>query len=174
MSDEQPNAYDVVIADLEAERERLSITIDALRRIKNLGVPFSATASLVTGRSNVATGAAIPHDAFFGMTIPDAARKYLSWGGNKQTKSNPELCEGLLEGGFQTTAANFGESVRATLSRNTDFVKIKGQWGLKEWYGDRAGKRKPRRANVVEDVSDSDSDSSSDSSSDSDMDAGAK
>lgn len=134
MSDEQPSAYDVVIADLEAERERLTVTIDALKRIKGLGIPFAATASLVTRQPNVAMKTSIPHDAFYGMTIPDAARKYLSWGGNRQTKSNPDLCEALLEGGFQTNAANFGESVRATLTRHPDFAKINGQWGLKEWY----------------------------------------
>jgi hypothetical protein len=134
MSDEQPNAYDVVIADLETERERLTVTIDALKRIKNLGVPFAASAAFVTRQPNASVTTSIPHDAFYGMTIPDAARKYLSWGGNRNTKSNPELCEALLEGGFQTKAENFGESVRATLTRHPDFAKINGQWGLKEWY----------------------------------------
>ena|ERR1700676_104745 len=153
MSDEQPNAYDVVIADLEAERERLTVTIDALKRIKNLGVPFAASASFVARRSNVPVETtSIPHDAFYGMTIPDAARKYLSWGGNRRTKSNPELCEALLGGGFQTNAANFGESVRATLTRHPEFAKINGQWGLKEWYpaGRSSGGRKAKRTTPLE------------------------
>lgn len=178
MSDEQPNAYDVVIADLEKQREKLAMVITALKSIKNLGVPFEATQALMTGLASDSVASPqvvaplIPHDAFFGMTIPDAARKYLSWAGSRQTKSNPELCDALVDGGFQTNAANFRESVRATLTRHPDFVKIKGQWGLKEWYGDRAAKRKPRRAAPAEDSSASDS--SSDSSSDSDSDEGAK
>jgi hypothetical protein len=151
MSDEQsdaPNAYDVVIASLEGERQRLTDMIHALRRIRSLGIPFEATSNFLTGQpAAVMPKTPIPHDAFFGMTIPDAARKYLSWGGNRQTKSNGDLCDALREGGFQTTAANFGESVRATLSRHPDFVKIKGQWGLREWYGDRAARR-PRRASA--------------------------
>lgn len=145
MSNEQPNPYDVVIASLEAEREKLTVAINALKRIKGYGIPFQATGELLSSMVHTNAGAKIPHDAFFGMTIPDAARKYLSWGGSRQTKSNAELCDALKEGGFQTNALNFGESVRATLSRHPDFVKIKGQWGLKEWYGDRATKRRQRR-----------------------------
>jgi len=149
MSDDPvaPNAYDVVIASLEGERQRLTDMIHALRRIKSLGVPFEATKAIINHEPNNPTyvAAQIPHDAFFGMTIPDAARKFLTWGGSRSTKSNSDLCDGLLAGGFQTNAANFAESVRSTLSRNTDFVKIQGQWGMREWYGDRAGKRKPRR-----------------------------
>jgi hypothetical protein len=154
MSDEkqdEPNAYDVVIASLEGERQRLTDMIHALRRIKNLGVPFEATRSILTMEPTEPARAVarIPHDAFFGMTIPDAARKYLSWGGNRQTKSNAELCDALIAGGFHTSAANFAESVRSTLSRNNDFVKIRGQWGMRDWYGDRAARR-PRRANAAE------------------------
>jgi hypothetical protein len=151
---EQPNAYDLVIADLEKQREKLGIVITALKQIKLYGIPFEATQALMSGMAHEAVTSpqvvpVIPHDAFFGMTIPDAARKYLSWGGSRQTRSNGDLCDALREGGFQTNAVNFGESVRATLSRHPDFVKIKGQWGLKEWYGDRAARR-PRRANAVE------------------------
>jgi hypothetical protein len=152
MSEDQPdapNAYDVVIASLEGERQRLTDMIHALRRIKSLGIPFEATKAIISHEPNnpaYIAAAKIPHDAFFGMTIPDAARKYLSWGGSRQTKSNADLCDALLAGGFQTSATNFAESVRATLSRNNDFVKIQGQWGMRDWYGDRATKRKPRRA----------------------------
>jgi hypothetical protein len=145
-----PNAYDVVIASLEGERQRLTDMIHALRRIKNLGIPFEATKALMSNEPNNPAYMAqnIPHDAFFGMTIPDAARKYLTWGGSRKTKSNAELCDGLRAGGFQTSAVNFSESVRSTLSRNNDFVKIQGQWGMREWYGDR-GTRKPRRITSV-------------------------
>lgn len=166
MNNEQPNAYDVVIGDLEKQREKLAMVITALRQIKSTGVPFEATQALMTGLASDSVASPhvvaplIPHDAFFGMTIPDAARKYLSWGGSRQTKSNPELCDALVDGGFQTSAANFRESVRATLTRHHDFVKIKGQWGLREWYGDRATKRKVRRVVLEVDSSDSDANAS--------------
>jgi len=140
-----------VIADLEKQREKLAIVIQSLKQIKSYGIPFEATQGLMSGLAHDAIAsphvvAMIPHDAFYGMTIPDAGRKYLSWGGSKQTKTNAELCEALLAGGFQTKAANFAESVRATLSRDRDFVKPNGQWGLREWYEDRGAKRRPQPA----------------------------
>jgi len=56
----------------------------------------------------------------------------------------------LLEGGFQTSSANFREVVRSTLSRNPDFVKVGGQWGLRDWYGTH-GTRRARRTTAPED-----------------------
>ncbi|MGA8433113.1 MAG: hypothetical protein WB729_25045 [Candidatus Sulfotelmatobacter sp.] len=144
--------YDAVISDLEGKRDRLSGIIEALRQLRELGVPLAA-ASAVTGGiagASIDTNAPIPHDAFFGMTVPEAARKYLSWGGRKVTKPHPELCDAMLEGGFQTKADNFREVVRSTLGRHPDFVKIKGQWGLREWYPGYTGGRKPKRASTEE------------------------
>jgi len=151
--------YDAVISDLEGKRDRLSGMIEALKQLKDLGVPMAAIDAVVGGTPNVSIKTAIPADAFYGMKISDAARKYLSWGGRKITKPHPELCDALLEGGFQTKTDNFREVVRSTLGRHPDFVKIKGQWGLKEWYGDRATKRRVRRV-ILEEVGASDSDSS--------------
>jgi len=146
-NEQQPSAYDVVIADLERERDKLTITIDALKRIRSLGVPFEATSNFLTGQPPmVMPKTPIPHDAFFGMTIPDAARKFLTWDGNRRPKANGELCDALLAGGFKTNATNFQESVRATLSRNNDFVKVSGQWALAEWYENRGGTTRRRRA----------------------------
>ena len=163
--------YEAVIADLEAKRDRLTGIIDALKQLKEIGLPVT-TLSAMAGAATAAIASSISHDSFFGMKIPDAARKYLSM--VKGTKPHPELCDALLEGGFQTSATNFREVVRSTLGRHPDFVKIKGQWGLREWYGNRGSGRKTKRTAQVEaSDSDSDSSSSSDSSSDSDMNEGA-
>jgi hypothetical protein len=146
-NEQQPNAYDIVIADLERERDKLSITIEALKKIRQLGVSFEATSNFFTGEPPaIMPKMPIPHDAFFGMTIPEAARKFLGWEGSRQTKSNGELVDGMLAGGFKTTAANFAESVRSTLSRNEDFVKVQGRWGLSAWYENRGGKTRQRRS----------------------------
>ena len=130
--------YEAVIADLEAKRDKLTSVIDALKQLKEIGLP-ATTLSAMAGAASVSIETSIPHDAFFGMKMPDAARKYLST--VKRTKPHAELCDALLDGGFQTSATNFREVVRSTLSRHPDFVKIKGQWGLREWYGNRGNKR---------------------------------
>jgi len=139
-----------MIADLEGKRDRLSGIIEALKQLKELGLPLAAIEGVMGGVPNVSIGTAIPRDAFFGMKIPDAARKYLSWGGRKITKPHPELCDALLEGGFQTSSANFREVVRSTLQSQSRFVKVGGQWGLRDWYGTH-GTRRARRTTAPED-----------------------
>jgi hypothetical protein len=133
--------YDAVIADLEARRDQLNTMIDTLKQMMSVGLPIAtATASAVLRPSGELD---ISHDAFFGMTIPDAARKYLAMA--KRTSPHPDLCDALLHGGFKTSSPNFREVVRSTLGRQADFVKVNGQWGLAEWYPGRGGGRKARR-----------------------------
>jgi hypothetical protein len=147
MDQEQVNHYDAVIADLEAQREKLWSLIVALKSLKQLGMPLDKVAAFVSGEPTTAVLAPevpLPHDAFFGLTIPDAARKYLA--SVKGTRPHPDLCDALLRGGFKTSATNFREVVRSTLGRHPDFVKINGQWGLREWYPGRGGGRKAKRS----------------------------
>ncbi|MGA2559682.1 MAG: hypothetical protein ABSF17_08390 [Terracidiphilus sp.] len=139
---ETPNPYDLVIADLENKRDQINAAIEMLRALSSTGaiaLPLPASPSKALNSE-----ADIPRDAFFGMTIPEAAKKYLSIA--KVTKSNADLCAALLRGGFKTQAVNFSEVVRSTLQRHQDFVKVSGEWGLAEWYGNRGGGRK-RKAN---------------------------
>lgn len=154
---EQANPYDLVIADLEAQRDKLNTAIDALKGLQKLGVSFRHLASgfAAPGQHqapDVPGPSTIPHDAFYGMTVIDAAKKYLGWGGNRLTRPHAELCEAIREGGFQTNATNFREVVRSTLGRHPDFVKIKGQWGLKEWYMGRGIGVKKQRRNTLADA----------------------
>ncbi len=135
--------YDAVIIDLETKRDQLNAMIETLKQMKSVGLPSMGMP--VSSAPSVITEADIPHDAFFNLTIPDAAKKYLSI--VKKTKPHPELCDALLNGGFKTSASSFREVVRATLGRNPEFVRVNGQWGLKEWYGKR-GKRKSRRTSA--------------------------
>jgi len=134
--------YDAVIADLVAKRDQLTAMIETLRTMKGAGIA-SAFPPVATVARKAHDDILIPHDAFFGMTLPAAAEKYLSL--VKTTKQHAELCDALLGGGFKTGASNFPEVVRSTLSRHPDFVKVgRGLWGLREWYGNR-GTRKPKR-----------------------------
>ena len=140
---EQDNSYyDAVIADLVAERDSLNSAIETLMRRRGLGgtLPPPTAASAAT-RENI-TEADLPHDAFFGLTIPDAAKKYL--GITKKTRPHATLCEALLAGGLKTSSANFRETVRSVLGRQPDFVKVNSEWGLAEWYPAMRRDRKQR------------------------------
>lgn len=140
----QQSGYDVVIADLEAERDQLNSMIAVLKR-RRAGGPVTSVATSASPQP--IGGGALSSDAFFGMTLPDAGHKYLSM--VKSPTPHAEFCDALLEGGFKTTASNFREVVRSTLSRHPDFVKVRrGQWGLKEWYN--RSPRRSKRANAEE------------------------
>lgn len=144
------NAYDAVIADMEAKRDQLSVTIEMLKMLRTGGVPPVAV-GISSPAAPFRTIDPFATDAFFGMTIPEAARKYLTF--SKKTKPHPELCDALIAGGFKTTSPNFREVVRSTLGRNPDFVKVSGEWGLSEWYGGRNKTRSKRAASANSDDS---------------------
>ena len=135
--------WDAVIAELEMKRDQLISLIESLKAMRGMGLPLvgGASMTLPSPHPHANSMPSISPDAFFGMTIPEATRKFLTM--VKQAKPHPELCDALVRGGFKTNAANFRESVRATLARDPGFVKVNGQWGLSEWYGNR-GKRKRR------------------------------
>jgi hypothetical protein len=138
--------YDVVIADLESKRDQISATIEMLKALRGTA---SIPLPLATLPQRNGTEAEFARDAFFGMSLPEAAKKYLAVG--KVTKSNPAVCEALLRGGFKTQSNNFAEVVRSTLGRNPDFVRVSGEWGLAEWYGNRGGGRRTKRPPLATD-----------------------
>jgi hypothetical protein len=121
--------YDAAIADVEVRISALQVTLDTLKDLR-----AQSGGSVPTG----STGD-IPHDAFFQMTVVDAAEKYLRLA--KKTKPNPELADALLKGGLKSTSQNFSEMVRSVLFRDSRFVRVNSEWGLSEWY---PGMRKAR------------------------------
>ena len=124
-----------MLADLEAQRTALDQAIAAIR-----GVMERRSGSLLT------TGpapASVTSDTFLGLSIPDAAKKYLQMAGEKRTTQ--QICDALVAGGFVTKAKDFPSSVQTTLRRyideHDDLIRIgntKNEWGLPGWYGPRA------------------------------------
>lgn len=118
------------IAQLEAWRDRITSTIETLRYFLAQGSGLPAGSPPPGGRQPSRTE--IPHDAFFQMTIPDAAEKYLSIA--KHTKPSSEIADALLSGGLKSAAKNFTETVRSIVSRDERFIRVNGEWGLGSWY----------------------------------------
>jgi hypothetical protein len=130
---------DETIAALEAWRDRIDASIETLRYMQVQGPGLPSLPPPASGRP--LNGQVIPHDAFFQMTIPEAARKYL--GIMKKTKPNPELAAALISGGLKSASKNFPEMVRTVLSRDERFIRVNSEWGLSEWY---PGQGKGRKA----------------------------
>ncbi len=132
---------DAAIAELEGWKERISTAIETLKalRVQSGALPAGPPPGN-PGRAGAATISDIAHDAFFQMTVPDAAEKYLTLA--KTTKPNPQVAEALLRGGLKSAAKNFPSMLNTVLSRESRFVKVNGEWGLSVWYpGMRRGAR---------------------------------
>ena len=142
----QPSNYEAVLADLEAKKSQIEQAIAALRAV------MSAAGDSVS----VQSGGNLAPNAFLGMSIPDAVKKYL--GMVKQKKSTQDLMKALEAGGMPEIAYS---SVYAVLRRRQkqfgDIVNMKGDWGLAEWYPNfkfKSGKPEPTGVVVSEEQGD--------------------
>jgi len=141
----QIDIYEAVIQDLESKIATLQATVENLRNIRSIVSQIAQTpsASSQRGAQNVAD---FGHDAFFGMTVGDAAKKYLK--AVKKTVSIPVLVDALTAGGLKSASTNMRENVRSILGRHPDFVRINGEFGLAEWYPGRGNAKKSRRSHA--------------------------
>lgn len=135
--------YNAVLVDLKKKRDELNKAISGIEVM--LGISSSATAPAgITAQSNLPVH--IQEDTFFGMSIVEAAAKYLAM--KKKTQTTKQIAEALEAGGLQNQSGNFGNTVGSVLNRNADsssptFVNIsRGTWGLASWYGGRRAKSK--------------------------------
>jgi hypothetical protein len=139
MEEEQRRHYEAVLHDLLARRRELDATIAVLRRAIDDGEVRPGEPRGECGAPEPGGGLASPPatDAFFGMSIADAARKYLRL--RKRKAATAELAQALEQGGLTHASENFVATVSAILSRESrragEIVKVaRGEWGLSEWY----------------------------------------
>lgn len=123
--------YESVIADLEAKCAQITQVVEALKQLRSMGVPSAIGSASVSIQRN-ASEQHIGHDTFFQMTVPDAAKKYLTM--VKRTKPIAEIIETLLRGGLKSSAKDVNNSIRSMISRDDMFVRVNNEWGLAEWY----------------------------------------
>lgn len=132
----EPIDYEAVLSDLEAKRAALDVAIAALRQVRNAGAHTGIGTAGVIRQIDPEN---IPDDAFFGLSIGEAAKKYL--GMVKRKQSTREIAEALDRGGLPHTSSNFLNTVTTMLSRqarsDSDLVKVGREWGLAAWYGNR-------------------------------------
>lgn len=141
-----PDAYDAVIADLRAQREKIDQTIALLSALRGGG---SAVAVPLAGAGAADNGIVETAGMFLGMSIVDAAKKLLSV--RKRTLGNVDIARELQAGGLVMTSKDPVNTVGSVLTRRFnevgDVVKVgRGIWGLKEWYPGRNFKAAERKA----------------------------
>jgi len=128
--------YDAGIADVEARIRNMQVALDTLMHLRAsyLGEPAPAASSVSRPPESQ-----VQHDSFFGMTIADAAIKYLNM--MKATKSTAEIAAALEQGGLKHSSSNFPNNVRAIIGQRDEFLRVpNGNWGLSEWYPGRGKK----------------------------------
>lgn len=136
--------YDAVLADLESKKAVLESAIAGIRAILGQSGQSGAAASQSV---NGSTGSVnVSSDAFFQMTIPDAAIKYLKMA--RKPQGTKAIADALEQGGMTHTSKDFYQTVGSSLNRradapNSELVSVRrGEWGIAEWY---PGLKKPRK-----------------------------
>jgi hypothetical protein len=127
--------YTAILADLEAKKAALEQAIMSVRAA--MGAASGGDFSASMGGGSIHNGE-VPAGAFFGKSIPEAAKLYLQIVKRKQ--NSKEIAEGLKQGGMESTSKNFVNIVhsgidRASKNPTTGILKLgKALWGLTEWY----------------------------------------
>lgn len=141
MSSERSVDYAAVLADLEAQRAKLDVAIEAIRALQQ-GSPIPiGPAAAPPGNAKPANNGEgeIPLDAFHRLSVSQSIKKYLSMRGRKPATTG-EIVAALAAGGQAgSDGTNFNVVVNNTLNRmqapDGGISKVKrGVWGLSEWY----------------------------------------
>lgn len=120
---------DVAIAELEA----LS-GITPSESVTSVSAMANSTATMQIGASSGDT--VIRSDEFWGMSMSDAAKKYLDM--VKRPQSVNGIGEALKKGGYLSESPHYLSMVRNVLRRDESFTKVKSDWGLRKWYAGRS------------------------------------
>lgn len=139
-NDQTPNAYDAVLADLRAQKERIDTTIALLESLRASGVASPVSGIAAAQAKPKDAGKEIGPGAFLGMNIPDATKKLLQI--NRRQMQTTEIVGELERGGLMLTSIDKVNTVGSTLLRRFytigDIVRVsRGIWGLQEWYPGR-------------------------------------
>jgi len=121
MSD-APN-YEAILAEIDARIAKLQATREGIVDLMAL------TGTVPTGGPS----GKIAHDAFLGMSIPDATKKYLSI--TRQKKDTQAIIDALEQGGLtRSVYATVYAVLRRREKQVGDIINIKGDWALAEWH----------------------------------------
>ncbi len=163
MSETKEKTPDVgaLLADLRAKRAKLDAAIAAIEEYAGTAPSGSVTlpAINVAIRGSSGDGQTIAPDAFFSMSVVDAAVKYLDI--VKKPQSLKDVTTALEKGGLIHQSKKFETTVYAMLSRaekRGDRVRrFHKNWALASWYPNRptnkakpAAKRTKKRAKAAQ------------------------
>lgn len=141
MNNDHSIDYQAVLADLTSRRDKLNDAIAGIEAM--LGTVPSAGGD--ASHRNDKGPAEIREDSFFGMTILDAAKKFL--GMTKRPQSAAQVTDALKQGGYLFQSGNPVNTVGSVLNRSDakggDVIRVgRGSFGLASWYPNRPKRKK--------------------------------
>ncbi len=125
--------YEAVLDDLKARRDQLNVAIAGIEQM--LGLAASSPAGATPSVTDEQLPKQVETDTFFGLSAVEAAKKYLKI--VKRPAAMKTIHDALKDGGYLTHSKNFYANLYTAIMRSPDFVKVKKNWGLAEWYGGR-------------------------------------
>lgn len=138
--------WDAVVAELETQIAELTTALKAIKRIRDLGVGLGTRIAPESSENHQSESKPtfgdedIRSDAFFKMTIADAAIKFLRKWANRTPQSTKSIIAALDRGGIKGKGY---QTVYKILTRRAheknDVVNVHGDWGLPEWYLEAPG-----------------------------------
>jgi hypothetical protein len=143
----EPANYEAVLADLEAKKAQIENAITVIRSVMNLGLPGFPSPSGPSGGAG--TSVTPQHDAFLGLSIPEAAKKHLT--AVRRKLSTQDIMTALEAGGLPKSKY---QTVYGVLRRRQetvgDILNVDGDWALASWYPNRAAQRIGKKADTGE------------------------
>jgi hypothetical protein len=128
--------YAAVLVDLETRRAALDGAITVLRQLVGNGALDAVPSPGMKIEERDATPSEVVPGVFHGLSVSEAARKFLEM--TKAKQRTVDIASALRQGGIESTADNFYGNVFTTMKRRKDFVKLGKFWALAEWYPTRA------------------------------------
>jgi hypothetical protein len=150
MVNEQPELA-AWLEELEAEQAAKALVIATLRQKLGLEPSSGLPPIAPTVAAPRASNGTIPHhgplraDTFFGLSIPEAIKKYLAIA--KRPQSPKAIGDALKQGGVLSQAADFYANVSTSLARLNaagEVVNTREGWGLSAWYPNRKPVETPK------------------------------
>jgi hypothetical protein len=133
-----------MIAQLKQQQTVLAEAIGALEKLESSGFGSMQAPS---GLSGSGIPREIQPDTFYGMSIAEAARKFLAVSG-KKPQTTDSITDALGRGGLTATRDSVGTILVRVANQDGDIVRVgRGLWGLFEWYPGRQRRAKKKTEN---------------------------
>lgn len=144
-----PVDYDAVLADLEDRKAKLEAAIAVIKALRG-GTLNEESAGSEAGSASQPTPSpratagttALQNDRFFGLSTADAIKQFL--GMSKRPQTARAIADALRDGGQvhavdeKVAYVNVATALRRLAARDEVVQTRNRDWGLAEWYGNRA------------------------------------